>query len=51
MARDPEAVARDVALGYYSHTAAREAFGVVLDATGAVDLAATALVRKGVRVG
>ncbi len=51
MARDPEAVARDVALGYYSRTAAREAFGVILDTTGAVDLAATALVRKGVRVG
>jgi N-methylhydantoinase B len=46
--RDPALVARDVALGYVSARAARERYGVVVDgATGAVDVAATAVERAG----
>ena len=45
--RDPQLVARDVALGYVSITAAREWYGVAIDpATGAVDLEATAALRQ-----
>jgi N-methylhydantoinase B len=44
-AREPEHVARDVALGYLSPEQAREIYGVVLDATGAVDAAATGAAR------
>lgn len=45
--RDPELVARDVALGYISAARAREEYGVVLDpASGAVDAAATAALRS-----
>jgi N-methylhydantoinase B len=44
--RDPEQVARDVALGYVSPERAREAYGVVVDPTsGTVDAAATARLR------
>ena len=43
--RAPEAVARDVALGYVSRAAALDSYGVVLDATGSVDEAATATER------
>jgi N-methylhydantoinase B len=39
--RDPAAVQRDVAMGYVSKQAARDLYKVVLDAQGAVDLAAT----------
>jgi N-methylhydantoinase B len=39
--RDPEAVARDVYLGYLSRERAREVYGVVLSPGGAVDAAAT----------
>jgi N-methylhydantoinase B len=46
LTRDPEAVARDVFLGYVSATAAREAYGVATDpTTGAVDRAETARLR------
>ena len=41
LARDPERVARDVRDGYVSTHAAREIYGVVLDATGTIDSAAT----------
>ncbi|WMS42584.1 hydantoinase B/oxoprolinase family protein [Acuticoccus sp. MNP-M23] len=46
LARDPDAVARDVALGFVSAETARETYGVAL-AGGAVDAAATATLRKG----
>ena len=46
--RDPAAVARDVACGYVSAAVARGTYGVVLDAAGAVDDAATAAL-KGAR--
>jgi N-methylhydantoinase B len=45
LAREPEHVARDVALGYLSLEQARDVYGVVLDATGAVDPAATGAAR------
>ena len=40
--RDPARVARDVAEGYVTRARAEAVYGVVLDATGAVDAAATA---------
>lgn len=43
--RDPEAVALDVKAGLVSPDAARDVYGVVLDAAGAVDAAATAALR------
>ncbi len=43
--RDPEAVRRDVALGYVSAGSARDDYLVALDATGAVDVEATATLR------
>jgi N-methylhydantoinase B len=39
--REPAAVARDVGRGYYTAQQASERFGVVLDAQGGVDAAAT----------
>jgi N-methylhydantoinase B len=45
-ARDPALVARDVRRGYYTAQEARELFGVALTADGAIDVAATASVRK-----
>lgn len=47
MARAPEAVARDVARGMLSPDAARRDYGVLLDATGAPDIAATQNLRAG----
>ncbi|MDF0600662.1 hydantoinase B/oxoprolinase family protein [Psychromarinibacter sp. C21-152] len=41
LTRDPDAVARDVALGYYTAAQAKTLFGVVLDTEGAPDLRAT----------
>lgn len=49
--RDPEAVARDVELGYVSRDAALRDYGVVLDGKGVVDVAATAERRSGGRAG
>jgi len=46
LTRDPEAVARDVRLGFVSREAAKADYGVVLDDTGAVDAAATAELRR-----
>jgi N-methylhydantoinase B len=46
MERPPALVARDVARGYYSAAEAERLFGVVLDATGAVDASATKLLRQ-----
>ena len=43
--RDPQAVARDVKLGYVSAAAALGEYGVKLDAKGAVDVAGTASLR------
>jgi len=43
--REPERVARDVRLGYVSAAAARRDYGVVLQADGSPDLAATAAAR------
>jgi N-methylhydantoinase B len=43
--RDPDVVARDVALGYVSVERARDAYGVVIDATGRVDAGATQALR------
>jgi N-methylhydantoinase B len=43
--REPEAVLRDVELGYITATAAAESYGVVIDEDGDVDLAATAELR------
>ena len=45
-ARDPALVARDVGRGYYTAEEARALFGVALTADGAVDVAATAALRK-----
>jgi N-methylhydantoinase B len=42
LARDPERVRQDVRAGYVSVERARDGYGVVLGADGAVDLAATA---------
>ncbi len=48
--RDPERVADDVAMGYVSRAQARSAYGVVLrPKTGAVDVKATASLRKAMR--
>jgi N-methylhydantoinase B len=45
--RDPAAVARDVIDGIVSTTAARDIYGVVVDAaTGAIDSAATERLRN-----
>ncbi|MDH6266224.1 N-methylhydantoinase B [Rhizobium sp. SG_E_25_P2] len=44
--RDPEAVARDVRLGRYTVDQALALFGVALDATGDVDIAATKAARS-----
>ena len=44
--RDPDAVARDVRLGYVSAEAARRDYGVVITANGGLDRAATAEVRN-----
>lgn len=43
--RDPQAVQRDVAMGYVSKESARDLYKVVLDAKGAVDVAATQVAR------
>jgi N-methylhydantoinase B len=47
LARDPDLVARDVRLGYVSAERARELYGVVIGADGAVDEAGTAASRRG----
>jgi hypothetical protein len=47
--RDPEAVARDVRVGYATHRAAERVYGVALDAQGGVDEAATAALRARIR--
>jgi N-methylhydantoinase B len=47
--RDPAAVARDVRTGVASRTVAERVYGVVLDARGAVDAAATARRREAIR--
>ncbi|HEY7961825.1 MAG TPA: hydantoinase B/oxoprolinase family protein [Solirubrobacteraceae bacterium] len=44
--RDPERVREDVRLGYVSREAARRDYGVVFDAEGDIDAAATALARE-----
>jgi len=44
--REPELVARDVALGYVSAAAARDLYCVALDDDGAVDAAATEALRR-----
>jgi N-methylhydantoinase B len=45
MARDLERVLRDVRLGYVSQAVAREQYGVVITAEGAIDSEATRLAR------
>jgi N-methylhydantoinase B len=45
-AREAALVARDVRRGYYTTEEAREQFGVALTADGAIDVAATASLRK-----
>ena len=47
MQRDPAMVARDVGLGYVSHDAALDDYGVVVRDDGSVDRAATEAQRKG----
>jgi len=47
IARAPESVADDVARGFVSPQAAREVYGVVLDANGAPDKAASAALNAG----
>ncbi|MCZ8374210.1 MAG: hydantoinase B/oxoprolinase family protein [Beijerinckiaceae bacterium] len=47
MARDPDAVARDVRLDFLTARTARDVYGVVLDAGGGVDGAATTALRSG----
>ncbi|HEX6979299.1 MAG TPA: hydantoinase B/oxoprolinase family protein [Alphaproteobacteria bacterium] len=46
LSRAPEDVARDVRQGYVSPEAARRDYGVVVDADGRVDAAATAMLRR-----
>ncbi len=46
LARAPEDVARDVRQGYVSPEAARRDYGVVVDADGRIDMAATAMLRR-----
>jgi N-methylhydantoinase B len=46
LARDPERVRRDVSAGYVSAERARHGYGVVLSATGDVDMTATAAERE-----
>lgn len=46
-ARDPHAVARDVRLGFVSQSDAQETFAVALSPDGALDDAATAVLRQG----
>jgi N-methylhydantoinase B len=43
--RDPQAVQRDVSMGYVSIESARDLYKVVLDAKGAVDATATRAAR------
>jgi N-methylhydantoinase B len=45
--RDPDAVARDVRLGYVTPAHARDAYGVAIGENGAVDTAETARLRAG----
>jgi N-methylhydantoinase B len=45
--RDPEAVQRDIRLGYYTAEQAAEMFGVALSADSQIDLAATETLRSG----
>ncbi len=45
MRRDPDNVARDLRLGYVSAEAARDGFGVIVDADGRLNAAATAALR------
>jgi N-methylhydantoinase B len=47
MTRDPVRVGRDVNLGYVTKAAARKEYGVVIGENGAVDTAATAVLRNG----
>ena len=47
--RDPAGVARDVAEGYVTRARAETIYGVVLDATGAIDVAATERRRAALR--
>jgi N-methylhydantoinase B len=47
--RDPDAVGEDVRRGLVTRPAAEAIYGVVVDAGGAVDLAATAARRRGIR--
>ncbi|MEM7487632.1 MAG: hydantoinase B/oxoprolinase family protein [Pseudomonadota bacterium] len=49
--RDPARVAADVRAGYVTAAAARREYGVVLDADGVVDVAATAVARAGMGAG
>ena len=49
LGRDPEAVRADVGAGFVSAERAREGYGVVLDAAGAVDEAATGAAREALR--
>ncbi len=51
LARDPQRVAADVREGYVSAAAAGALYGVVLDATGGADPAATAALRQRLRAG
>ncbi len=45
-ARDPQAVERDVALGFVTPEAARDAYGVIINASGVLDVAATEALRS-----
>ncbi|MDB5453709.1 MAG: Hydantoinase B/oxoprolinase, partial [Caulobacteraceae bacterium] len=47
--RDPTAVAEDVAEGWVSRERAEQVYGVILDADGAVDPAATTSRREGLQ--
>jgi len=47
MTRDPVRVGRDVKLGYITKAAAGDDYGVVIDENGAVDIAASAVLRSG----
>jgi N-methylhydantoinase B len=51
LARDPALVARDVMRGYYDAKQAAALWGVVLDASGSIDAAATERLRASMRSG
>jgi N-methylhydantoinase B len=51
LAREPQKIARDVRQGSVSEGVARNVYGIVLDAEGGVDEAASTAARNAIRAG